>query len=133
MKKKRQNWRGHETNSFGYKMAVLKSRVINLESENNQLRDRVQSQSSSNFDVVDQREVDQTYGEVTSSLSELRTKNEEGNEELSQLRDLLRSIEENRQARLQQFNESLEQQEQLVYDLVVERREQDEQMKRTVL
>jgi len=76
-------------------MGMLKSSLINLESENNQLRDRVQSQSSSNLDVVDQREVDQTYGEVTSSLSELRTKSEERNEKVSQLRDLLRSTEEN--------------------------------------
>jgi len=65
------------------KMAMLKRSLVNLESENNQLRDRVQSQSSSNLDVVDQREVDQTYGEVIRSLTELRTENEERNEEVS--------------------------------------------------
>jgi len=78
------------------KMAMSRRRVISLDGENNQLRGEVQSQSSSNLGGVDQREVDQTYGEVASSLSELRTESRERNEEVSQLRDLLRSTKENR-------------------------------------
>ena len=46
---------------------------------------------------------------------------------------MLRSTEDNQQGRLQQLNEQLEQQEKLAYDLAVERREQDEQMKRKAL
>jgi len=51
----------------------------------------------------------------------LRIETEERNEEVSQLRDLSRSIEENQQGRSKQTNEQLEQQEKLAYDLAVER------------
>jgi len=70
--------------TFASKMAMLKRRLISLESEHNQERDRVQSWASNNLDIADQREVDQTHGEVTNSSSELRTENEERNEEVSQ-------------------------------------------------
>jgi len=49
----------------------------------------------------------------------LRIETEERNEEVSQLRDLSRSIEENQQGRSKQINE--QQQEKLAYDLAVER------------